>query len=481
MPIDCKMIIVFFRPIGYNGETESTNLERNTDAKKEMHKKEKTRLFYAQRGGIGMGSISVYPTGTTRYFPDLAYNGFTLLTGAGTERRLLDMNGCAYPLGEETVRSFFPGKSDEQSFCMFTRWEERKGRCFFWNVARRILRPADGAGPNAGERVCRLLDYCNPGFPAGYPASFEDQPDRDRMFLLFRPEGSSDGEVLLEADRFGTVLWSCSLGKVLSETADRLYEAVHRTGGMSLRLLGENPYTDWESGRYLPEDLLVSSRDHNRIVLISYREKRVYDRIDGETLAKNPEEGIFLPSGVHLIPAGLPGEGNLLLFDSGAPLRVGHTTVGRFYSRILELDLRTKEIIWSFDASDCGEAIPFVSDHFYTGGEAFLQRLPNGNTLLTRSAEGSLFEVTDDKEAVWEYQLPSTGVNFGSKPLCAIRFSYEAVPDRIPSEEEAVLPPDNRMFRLPGAERGDFTRQVTVEGTEAFREVAGFCFPKKSR
>jgi hypothetical protein len=34
------------------------------------------------------------------------------------------------------------------------------------------------------------------------------------------------------------------------------------------------------------------------------------------------------------------------------------------------------------------------------------QRLPNGNTLITESDNGRAFEVTKDKEIVWEYVSP---------------------------------------------------------------------------
>ncbi len=34
------------------------------------------------------------------------------------------------------------------------------------------------------------------------------------------------------------------------------------------------------------------------------------------------------------------------------------------------------------------------------------QRLPNGNTLITESTRGRAFEVTPDKEIVWEFFNP---------------------------------------------------------------------------
>ena len=43
---------------------------------------------------------------------------------------------------------------------------------------------------------------------------------------------------------------------------------------------------------------------------------------------------------------------------------------------------------------------------FYSMSGGFIQRLPNGNTLIVSSNEGRAFEVTTNKEIVWEYRNP---------------------------------------------------------------------------
>ncbi|MHC4470632.1 MAG: arylsulfotransferase family protein [Planctomycetota bacterium] len=55
-------------------------------------------------------------------------------------------------------------------------------------------------------------------------------------------------------------------------------------------------------------------------------------------------------------------------------------------------------VVWSYQGD---EAHPFYS---MTCGTC--QRLPNGNTLITESDSGRAFEVTRDKEIVWEYVSP---------------------------------------------------------------------------
>ena len=45
-------------------------------------------------------------------------------------------------------------------------------------------------------------------------------------------------------------------------------------------------------------------------------------------------------------------------------------------------------------------------DPFFTATCGTAERLPNGNTLITESDNGRAFEVTPDKEIVWEFYNP---------------------------------------------------------------------------
>ncbi len=82
--------------------------------------------------------------------------------------------------------------------------------------------------------------------------------------------------------------------------------------------------------------------------------------------------------------------GNVLIFDNGR-------AIGR--SRILELDPVTKKIVWEYQATP--------PEKFYTPTRGAAQRFPNGNTLITESDKGHVFEVTDDGEIVWEFYNPN--------------------------------------------------------------------------
>lgn len=81
--------------------------------------------------------------------------------------------------------------------------------------------------------------------------------------------------------------------------------------------------------------------------------------------------------------------GNVLVFDNGT-LR-GH-------SRVIELNPLTGDIEWEYTA-DPKEA-------FFSRAISGAQRLPNGNTLVCEGGKSRLFEVTREKEVVWEFVNP---------------------------------------------------------------------------
>ncbi|MBF0276746.1 MAG: aryl-sulfate sulfotransferase [SAR324 cluster bacterium] len=86
--------------------------------------------------------------------------------------------------------------------------------------------------------------------------------------------------------------------------------------------------------------------------------------------------------------------GNILIFDNGN-LRVGNSTNA---SRVVEVNPNNNHIEWEYSDE---MRIAFFSAYM---GSA--QRLKNGNTHITESATGRLFEVTREGKVVWEYVIP---------------------------------------------------------------------------
>jgi len=88
-------------------------------------------------------------------------------------------------------------------------------------------------------------------------------------------------------------------------------------------------------------------------------------------------------------------DGNLLLFDN-----YGHYGEGGI-SRVIEFDPHSQGIVWQYTGDD--------DRPFYSGVRSAQERLANGNTLITESEGGRLFEVTPEGEIVWEYLNPVRG------------------------------------------------------------------------
>ncbi|MFQ6132116.1 MAG: aryl-sulfate sulfotransferase [Armatimonadota bacterium] len=110
------------------------------------------------------------------------------------------------------------------------------------------------------------------------------------------------------------------------------------------------------------------------------------------------------------MPTMLP-DGHILVYDNGT---------GRGYTRILEMDPLTGEVLWEYSAD------PPAS--FFSPTRGSNQRLPNGNTFIAESDNGRLFEVTSDGEVVWEFLTPDLTPRGRRQPLYrAMRYEPELV------------------------------------------------------
>jgi hypothetical protein len=114
-----------------------------------------------------------------------------------------------------------------------------------------------------------------------------------------------------------------------------------------------------------------------------------------------------------MIASGLPGAGNVLVFDNQGGAGYPPAAVGIYAgSRILEIDPVTEEIVWQYTAEDSGLP-PWT---FFSSFVSNAQRLPNGNTLITEGMQGRLFQVTPSGEVVWEYHSPFVGYGVAGEP-----------------------------------------------------------------
>ena len=127
---------------------------------------------------------------------------------------------------------------------------------------------------------------------------------------------------------------------------------------------------------YGPGNILVSIRHQNTVAVFDWEKRELLW-----------EWGRGQISGQH--DAQVLKDGHFLIFDNG---------LSRGWSRVIELDPLSKRIVWEYSAPD--------QKAFYTLGRGSNQRLKNGNTLITESDSGRVFEVTREGDIVWDFFAP---------------------------------------------------------------------------
>ncbi len=218
----------------------------------------------------------------------------------------------------------------------------------------------------------------------------------------------------------------------------------------SATYLGPNPWHAAGDERFAPENVIISSRQSSIVAIID-RTGAVVWQI-GPDFDRTPEERqirqIIGQHHAHLIPEGLPGAGNVMIFDNGgssgygapSPIALNGTGIyARATSRVLEINPVTLELVWSYNGPN-----------FFATNISGAQRLPNGNTLVTEGPGGRLFEVTTAGDIVWEYVHPTfTGARGSNSIYRAYRLPYEWIPQLDRPTELAISPPERSGFRVP--------------------------------
>jgi hypothetical protein len=162
-----------------------------------------------------------------------------------------------------------------------------------------------------------------------------------------------------------------------------------------------------------------------------------------------------------MIPKGLPGEGNILIFDNGGLAGYGPPNPGsptgvynalRDYSRVIEVNPVTVEVIWQYPPVVPAPERFTIPLAFYSSLVSSAQRLPNGNTLITEGLWGRIFEITQQHEIVWEYISPYRGKKIRANLVYrAYRVPYEWAPQAERQDGKAIPRPDNSRIRVPKA------------------------------
>jgi hypothetical protein len=136
------------------------------------------------------------------------------------------------------------------------------------------------------------------------------------------------------------------------------------------------------NGSPLDGQLLISLRDLDTIALVDIERERISWTLAGPWRRQHQAQPLE--------------NGNILLLDNQGGNR--ETPLVADQSEVIEINPTSHEIVWRYVGSD---------EHpFYTVWLGYVQRLANGNTLVTESAQGRIFEVTQQGRIVWEYLSP---------------------------------------------------------------------------
>lgn len=366
--------------------------------------------------------------------------------------------------------------------------------------------------PDIGPRwVARQHhDYQREGNPVGYYVpNMECKTDSGHTYILchqnvvderITPYSIYD-DVVIEIDWDGNILWKWECHEHFDEFgfSEVAKNAIFRTPGVkhgdswdwfhinSMSLVGPNKWYDQGDKRFHPENIIIDGRVTNIMAIIDKKTGKIVWQLGPDFSSGRAKKigQIIGQHHAHIIPKGLPGEGNLLVFDNGgyagygvpnemSPKGVSH--IKRDYSRVLEIDPVKMEIVWQVTPSSLGYEMPFTNDHFYSCYISSAQRLPNGNTLVTEGSDGRILEITKDFEIVWEYISPYWGTMRKTNMVYrAYRYPYEYVPQIEKPKEVEIEKVDTNDFRMPGAKSKEFRKYTKVKGVMDFVEQDGFC------
>jgi hypothetical protein len=444
---------------------------------------------------------TVYPTGTTIYDPEKCWNGYTLYQSTLNQPNssgavLVDMNGNVVNRWQGLdgfPQKMLPGGS------IFGSTGARSMKYGFQDMLDLVQVDWDGnitwkfdhyERIKDGRQKPRWMlrqhhDYQREGNPVGYYApGMEPKVDSGNTLILchknlHEPKISDKlliDDTIIEVTRDGKIIWEWICSQHFDEmefdenTRNTLYRDPNMmmTGGKfgdwthmnSMSKLGPNKWYDSGDERFHPDNIIWDGRQTNIIAIIDKKTGNLVWKL-GPDYAKSEElrkiGWIIGQHHAHLIPRGLPGEGNLLVFDNGGSAGYGSANPGsptgfsnarRDTSRVLEINPITLEIVSQYPPAGRLMGGPTLYSNFVSSA----QRLPNGNTLITEGGPGRLLEITPENETVWEYVNPYINKRSRTNMIYrAYRVPYDWVPQVKRPEERAVPRLDNSKFRVPGA------------------------------
>ena len=369
--------------------------------------------------------------GVTHYEPSKAYQGYTLFAPFGEyDAWLIDMEGR---IVHHWKLAYKPG--------MFARLMPNGNLLYGGSL------PGPRVGPNLGVTFYGVLcevdwdgdllwkhedAYINHDFwrldnGNTVAVAYEKVPDDIKVKVKGGlPEKNDDyvmwGDKLMEITPENEVIWEWHAYDHLDPELDTICPCDKR-----------EEWTHMNTSTVLPDgNILTSIRNTDTIAIVEKSTGNITWKW-GKGEISHQHEPTFLDNG------------NILLFDNGS-----HRHGKMPYSRVVEMNPKTNKIEWEYKDNPPTE--------FFSSLMSGCQRLPNGNTLITETEWGRIFEVTKEGEIVWEYVCPIHGTYLWRCHDNLIYRSYR-------------YGPDYPAFKGKDLDPGKYEWLNGVYGPEAFKRL----------
>jgi len=374
---------------------------------------------------------TVYPIGTTIYRPNRCYNGYTLISfevGPQTSR-LIDMNGNIINEWKANVERAKLLRTGD--IIVVGRGKPRTIQEYDWE--HRLVWEYNPPGGCAHHDVQRLENgntvlICREIVPEEYMKKIKNPKRRNlSIYSDMILEVTPNKDIIWEWHEYEhfDINWYCPI-------CDSDW-----THTNTVQVLPENRWYDEGDVRFKPGNVLISPRSLDTILIIDRKSKQIVWKYTG-----NYRGGLSGQHEPHMIRKGLPGAGNILIFDNGASPQNNLKHAGESY--VLEINPLTKKIVWKYENGE----------KFFSKFRGTIQRVSNGNTLICEADGCRVFEVTLEGEIVWEYAIP-----YPYRIGRAYRYPYDYTPQlkilKKP-EEIPLIPPKYALTRVVNVPNRDF-------------------------
>jgi len=392
---------------------------------------------------------TIYPTGTTIYKPAKAHGSYILVSDHSSlgnhpsaavransevpdDVRLIDMNGNVVHAWK--VDPYFNKRSRLLPNGHLVLAGSNK-TIFEYDWDGNLVWKHEGIGSVNDLRILpnnnRLLIAHEP-----IPEAFQKRVKDVEIAPWWGPRNRGSEEQQLGADIYeltpeGEIVWEWHAHNHLDlnrfSPATPLGDWLHAN---SIAPLPENKWFDAGDERFRPGNILLNARNIDTMYIIDKQSKTIV--WEGTHTYKG---GMAHSHEPEMIDKGLPGAGNILLFDNGLFPR-HRTHSGQSF--VMEINPIRHEIVWKYETEG------YANIKFFSKTMGSQKRLPNGNTFIAEDNTGRLFQVRPNGEIVWEY-VNRGGTNRPSPVSYDHTPQLRAMPKPL---EYAVTPPNNLEWHL---------------------------------